>query len=106
MTVPDSSRPTSPPRRRVAIKVDPDEQAAADSRRRVTIKVDPDERAAAERLLPAGRTMTGFLRACMRALAADRDALLTLLEPHWSERRAGRPRNPRSRRSRAGAYDR
>lgn len=87
MTVPDNCHPTSPPRRRV------------------TIKVDPNEQAAAEQLLPQGRTMTGFLRACMRALAADRDALLALLEPHWSERRAGRPRDPRSRRSRSGTYD-
>ncbi|MEV1202797.1 hypothetical protein [Microbispora rosea] len=43
--------------------------------------------------VPDGRTIDGLLRATLRALAADPDALLQVLEPHWpAAKRRGRPR--------------
>lgn len=66
------------------------------SRHELTTSTYRPERAeldAARASLPDGRTVDGLLRATLRALAADPDQLLTLLEPHWpADKPRGRPR--------------
>jgi hypothetical protein len=57
-----------------------------------TVRPEPAEAAAAEPHLD-GRTWEDLLRAALRALAAEPDRTLALLEPYWpASRRRGRPR--------------
>ena len=56
-----------------------------------------DRTAATDALTERGKDMTGFVTACLRALAANPDRLLRQLAPHWPEPKPrGRPpRAPR-----------
>jgi len=56
-----------------------------------TFRPAPEEIAAARLHIPKGRTLDGFLRATLRALAADPQRLLEVLAPHWP------PSKPRGR---------
>jgi hypothetical protein len=43
--------------------------------------------------VPPGKTVDGFLRACLRALRAEPERLLAVLAPYWPpEKPRGRPR--------------
>jgi hypothetical protein len=57
-----------------------------------TWRFDQAETGDAEAHLPSGRSMTSFVRACLRALAARPDEFTAFLLPYWpDERQAGRP---------------
>jgi len=58
---------------------------------------DPDELADARAQLPDGKDMNGFLRACLRTLRDDPDAIVTLVEPRWP------PARPQGRKPKAAA---
>lgn len=60
-------------------------------------RLDPAEHKSALAALPKGWTMTAFIRACQRALAADPEEFITRLTPHRpQDRPVGRPPKPRS----------
>lgn len=54
---------------------------------------EPDEVAAAQAVLSLRKqTMSDFLRACLRGLDRDPEAMLSAVQEHWPEpRRVGRP---------------
>lgn len=57
-----------------------------------TFRPEQAELDAARPLVPDGRTIDGLLRATLRALAADPERLLEVVEPHWpAAKRRGRP---------------
>lgn len=56
-----------------------------------TYRPIPEEHTAAVAALPEGKTMDGYLRACLRLLAEHPEQTLALVEPYWPETRRGRP---------------
>ncbi|MFG1913081.1 hypothetical protein [Kribbella sp. NPDC048928] len=60
----------------------------------LTVRAPADVKGRATEVLQArGLEMRGFVVACLTALAADPDALLNQIEPHWpAEKPRGRPR--------------
>jgi hypothetical protein len=50
-----------------------------------TYRPDPDELRDARGNLPAGRSMNTFLRACLRTLRDDPDAIIALVHDRWPE---------------------
>lgn len=58
-----------------------------------TYRPERDELNDAAAHLPEGKTMDGFLRACLRTLRDDPEALLALVSPRWpAHKPRGRPR--------------
>lgn len=58
-----------------------------------TFRPERTELADAGPLLPQGKTMDAFLRACLRAVADRPAEFLTLVEPYWPpDKPRGRPR--------------
>lgn len=57
-----------------------------------TFRPEPTEYATAQATL-GGRTVDGFIRACLRCLRDQPAEILALLEPYWPpKKRIGRPR--------------
>ncbi|MDX3099682.1 hypothetical protein [Nonomuraea angiospora] len=57
-----------------------------------TFRPERDELIDAGAHLPQGKTMDGFLRACLRTLRDDPQALLELIGPRWpADKPRGRP---------------